>query len=121
MDVIVSDYALRCTLNGYALCFPTDMESAAETPAATSTSYLNLWDAVHTKDTRPLVSGCTCYGCSRHNRAYLHHLLECHEMLAEVLLNLHNFHHMTVFMRSARAAIVRGDGAFERFRKAFGM
>jgi hypothetical protein len=36
--------------------------------------------------TAPLVEGCRCFTCTRHTQAYVHHLLQTHEMLAPVLL-----------------------------------
>src|SRR5271170_2025351 len=37
----------------------------------------------------PLVDGCLCYTCQKHYRAYIHHLLKCHEMTAWVLLQMY--------------------------------
>jgi len=36
----------------------------------------------------PLVEGCECFTCKNHYRAYIHHLLKCHEMTAWVLLQM---------------------------------
>ena len=36
------------------------------------------------QDTRPLSSSCPCHTCSHHTRAYIHHLLNVNEMLAQV-------------------------------------
>ncbi len=36
------------------------------------------------RDTRPLSPGCSCHTCRRHTRAYIHHLLNANEMLAQV-------------------------------------
>ena len=47
---------------------------------------LNLWDSIYARDTRPLIEGCSCYACKNHTRAYIHHLLNTHELLAPVLL-----------------------------------
>ncbi|KAG7273348.1 hypothetical protein CRUP_030246 [Coryphaenoides rupestris] len=41
-------------------------------------------------DFAPLVEGCGCYCCTHHQRAYVHHLLVTNELLAGVLLMLHN-------------------------------
>lgn len=50
---------------------------------------------------------------TRARRAYLHHLLATHEMLADVLLDLHNAHHYARFFAALRAAVARG--AFPAF------
>ena len=52
-----------------------------------------------TDDMSSLVYGCTCYCCVRYTRAYLHHLLVTKEMLAEVLLMIHNLHHWKSFFK----------------------
>jgi queuine tRNA-ribosyltransferase subunit QTRTD1 len=57
-------------------------------------------------DMSPLVSGCTCYTCRNFTRAYINHLILVKEMLAKVLLNLHNLHHYQTFFKSLRSAVV---------------
>ena len=41
---------------------------------------INLWALSYRRDPRPLLPGCDCFTCSNHSRAYIHHLLQCHEM-----------------------------------------
>src|SRR5947207_6936866 len=41
-------------------------------------------------DVTPLVSGCHCFTCKNHHRAYVHHLLKCHEMTAWALLQMYS-------------------------------
>ena len=59
------------------------------------------------RDTRPVLPGCACVACTRHTRAYIHHLLNTHEMLGEALLDLHNNHHYLRFFERVRAAIAQ--------------
>ncbi|XP_072849926.2 queuine tRNA-ribosyltransferase accessory subunit 2 isoform X4 [Pogona vitticeps] len=56
-------------------------------------------------DFGPLVDGCFCYCCQNHSRAYVHHLLITKEMLAKVLLMIHNFQHYFGFFCSVRNAL----------------
>ncbi|XP_074928213.1 queuine tRNA-ribosyltransferase accessory subunit 2 isoform X7 [Chelonoidis abingdonii] len=56
-------------------------------------------------DFGPLVHGCTCYCCQNHSRAYVHHLLVTNELLASVLLMMHNFQHYFSFFHSIRDAL----------------
>ena len=74
--------------------------------AYTSEGVYNLRNARFADDPRPLDPACTCPGCSRHNRAYLHHLFRCEEMLGPMLLTWHNLHYYQALMRGLRAAIV---------------
>jgi len=36
-------------------------------------------------------SSCDCYTCQRHTAGYFHHLLDVHEMNAEILISVHNY------------------------------
>lgn len=56
-------------------------------------------------DFRPLVDGCSCYCCKNHKRAYIHHLLVTNELLAGVLLMLHNMTHYLGFFRALKEAL----------------
>lgn len=56
-------------------------------------------------DFGPLLEGCTCYCCQRHTRAYVHHLLVTNELLAGVLLMMHNFQHYFSFFSAIRDAL----------------
>ncbi len=56
-------------------------------------------------DPAPLVPGCTCYACRTHSRAYVHHLLNVHEMLAPTLLQCHNTHHFLRLFQRVRAEV----------------
>lgn len=59
-------------------------------------------------DFSPLVEGCPCYCCKNHTRAYLYHLLLTNELLAGVLLMIHNLHHYFAFFQSIRNALKDG-------------
>lgn len=47
-----------------------------------------LHDKTFRTDPSPLLPGCQCFACLKHTRAYIHHLLNVHEMLAEILLEM---------------------------------
>uniref|UniRef100_A0A8D0BEV8 Queuine tRNA-ribosyltransferase accessory subunit 2 n=1 Tax=Salvator merianae TaxID=96440 RepID=A0A8D0BEV8_SALMN len=66
---------------------------------------INLKEKRYQDDFRPLVNGCTCYCCENHSRAYVHHLLVTNELLAGVLLMIHNFQHYFGFFSSIRNAL----------------
>ena len=69
---------------------------------------MNLWAAEFRADNDPLVLGCHCYACRHHTRAYIHHLLEEHEMSAQVLLEMHNTWQLQCFLDEIRAAVRSG-------------
>ena len=72
---------------------------------------INITNAVHTTEDGPLDSSCACPTCRRYPRAYLCHLKRRGEMLASVLLTLHNLHHYLDTMRRIRHAIAAGTYA----------
>ena len=74
--------------------------------AYTSEGRKNLRNARFADDPRPLDPACACPGCTRHSRAYLHHLFRCGEMLGPMLLTWHNLHYYQALMRGLRAAII---------------
>jgi len=74
----------------------------------TSTGRLNLRNAVHGDDDRPLDASCACLTCSHWSRGYLRHLLGVGEPTAWRLLSIHNLAFVLGLMSDARAAIAGG-------------
>jgi len=66
---------------------------------------VNLRNARHLDDPRPLDATCACTACTRHSRAYLHHLARAGEMLGAMLLTEHNLRYYADLMAGMRAAI----------------
>ncbi len=73
--------------------------------AYTSRGVLNLRNARFADDAGALDEACGCPACSRHCRAYLHHLFRCGEMLGPMLLSWHNVAYYQDLMRGLRDAI----------------
>ncbi len=76
--------------------------------AFTSGGVLNLRNARHAADPAPLDPQCACTACTRHSRAYLHHLFRADEMLGPMLLTQHNLTYYQSLMQGMRRAIVDG-------------
>ena len=76
--------------------------------ALTRAGRLNLRNARHADDLRPLDQSCDCPACAGFTRAYLRHLVMQKEMLAAQLLSLHNLRTLIALATEARAAIVAG-------------
>lgn len=119
-DLFDSTYIYHLTLGGFALIFPletveNDLPDVQSSNAQGDHTKINLRATVYRKDTRPMVEGCECYTCENHTRAYINHLLNVHEMLAQILLEIHNTHHFLGFFEAIRKAINAGNfGEFER-------
>jgi len=78
--------------------------------AFTSFGRLNMKNAEHRTDDRPIEADCGCATCRRFSRAYVRHLIQADEMLGPRLLSVHNVHFLIALMRRARATIA--DGSF---------
>jgi queuine tRNA-ribosyltransferase len=76
---------------------------------------VNLRNARHRADARPLDEECRCPACARFSRAYLRHLVTQREVLGLRLLSLHNLWFVLDLTARARAAIERGT--FSSFRR----
>ena len=76
--------------------------------AYTSAGVLNLRNARHAPDPAPLDPACPCLACTRHSRAYLHHLFRANEMLGPMLLTAHNLTYYAQLMAGMRVAIEAG-------------
>jgi queuine tRNA-ribosyltransferase len=79
--------------------------------AFTSRGVFNLRNARFIDDPRPLDESCACLACTRHSRAYLHHLFRAEEILGPMLLTTHNLTYYQSLMEGARAAILAGHYA----------
>lgn len=76
---------------------------------------INIKNARHQNDPRPLDDGCTCPSCRNYSRAYLHHVFKAQEMISSMLLTWHNLHYFQELMTDMRSAISENKfGEFER-------
>jgi queuine tRNA-ribosyltransferase len=74
----------------------------------TRRAVLNLRNARHQDDPRPLDPDCPCPTCRDYSRAYLHHLFRAGEMLGPILLTIHNLSYYQELMAGLRQAIEAG-------------
>jgi queuine tRNA-ribosyltransferase len=73
--------------------------------AFTRLGAINIRNARHAEDPRPLDEACRCPACRQFSRAYLHHLVKCGEILGPMLLSAHNVTYYQDLMAGLRAAI----------------
>jgi len=66
---------------------------------------VNLRNARHKDDPRPLDSQCTCPTCRNYSRAYLNHVIKTGEIIGSMLLTWHNLHYYQMLMKGLREAI----------------
>jgi len=73
--------------------------------AWTRRGQVNIKNARHMDDPRPLDEACTCPCCRNYSRAYLHHVFRAQEIIASMLLTWHNLHYFQELMQGLRDAI----------------
>ena len=72
---------------------------------------INIRNARHAEDPRPLDADCNCPTCAGYSRAYLNHLFKAKEILGAMLLTTHNLHYYQDLTSGLRAAIEGGTFA----------
>ncbi len=85
--------------------------------AFTKYGAINIRNARHREDYRPVEEGCDCPLCKNYTRAYIHHLQKCNEVLAVMLLSWHNIAYYERLMKQIREAI--SDDTLDVFVKTF--
>lgn len=108
-------YAVARGIDMFDCVLPT--RSGRTNQAFTRRGAINLRNARHKEDTRPIDPDCRCYTCTTYTRAYVHHLVMAKEILGMMLLTRHNLHYYQELMAGMRNAIVAGT--FDVFRAAF--
>jgi len=78
---------------------------------------LNIKNARHQDDPRPLDEECGCPACRNYSRAYLHHVFRSQEIISSMLLTWHNLQYYQDLMAGMRRAI--SAGSFDQFQVDF--
>jgi len=78
---------------------------------------VNVKNARHAEDPRPLDAECPCPACTQFSRAYLNHLVKAGEILAMMLVTWHNLTYYQQLMADLRAAIE--GGTFQAYLAQF--
>lgn len=85
--------------------------------AFTRRGTLNIRNARHAEDPRPIDPDSDYPSVGHVSRGYLHHLFKAKEMLGPILLTMHNLHFYQQLMAEIRAAIEAGT--LDAYAKAF--
>jgi len=107
--------AVRRGVDLFDCVLPTRSGRTAQ--AFTRRGTVNLRNARHADDPRPLDAECGCPACRGYCRGYLHHLIRTGEILGAMLLTWHNLQHYQDLMAGMRAAIE--EGRFAGFAEGF--
>ena len=95
--------AVKRGIDMFDCVLPTRSGRTAQ--AFTRRGEINLRNARHRDDPRPIDAQCACPACTHHSRAYLHHLIRSEEILGAMLLTWHNLQYYQDIMRGLRGAI----------------
>ncbi len=112
ISIIGSDMARLLSRDGIALCFDFACDDGI------SAQEIDLKKTRFARDFDPILSNCTCLACRPRitekepsfTRAYVHHLIQAKEMLAEILLYTHNLHQLLLLFRQLSKAAALDDG-----------
>ncbi|GAB1606964.1 queuine tRNA-ribosyltransferase accessory subunit 2-like [Argonauta hians] len=107
IDIFDSSYPYVATERGAALVFDfVSSKSLEQTSNTTLKSWeIDLSHSSYAEDFSPILEHCGCYSCTHFTRAYINHLLKTSEILARVLLMLHNFNHYFGYFAAIRQSL----------------
>ena len=105
----MTDDLLKAVARGIDM-FDCVMPTRAGRHALAYTRYgqLNLKNARHAEDPRPIDETSDCPASRDYSRAYLHHLVKANEILGSMLLSWNNVAYYQSLMAGAREAITQG-------------
>ena len=78
---------------------------------------INLKNSQYQNDKTPLDENCTIRDLNKYSKSYLNHLIKSNEMMASMLISLHNINFYQQFMREIRKNIK--EGSFKSFYKKY--
>jgi queuine tRNA-ribosyltransferase len=85
--------------------------------AMTSEGRIVVRNAIYQRDFSPLDPECDCYACKNFSRAYIRHLVKAGEILASILISIHNLRFLIRLMEEVRKAI--WEDRLPEFKKDF--
>jgi len=78
---------------------------------------INLKNSKYQKDKSPLDQNCEVRNLNKYSKSYLNHLIKSNEMMASMLISLHNIYFYQQFMREIQKNIYKGT--FQSFYKKY--
>ena len=78
---------------------------------------INLKNSKYQNDTSPLDDNCKIRSLNKYSKSYLNHLIKSNEMMASMLISLHNIYFYQQFMREIQKNIQ--NGTFQSFYKKY--
>ena len=110
--------AVRAGIDMFDCVMPT--RNGRNAYAFTEDGPIRLRNSVHIEDTAPIEDACDCYCCKNFSRGTLRHFFNVSEMLAPILVSLHNISFYQRMMKNIRENIEKDTFAAwaeEKLRK----
>jgi queuine tRNA-ribosyltransferase len=85
--------------------------------AYTREGKINIKNKKYSDDFGPLDNYCKCKTCINYSKSYIKHLYKSKEILASILLTVHNLEFIFNLMKECQLAIEKGE--FTEFRREF--
>ena len=85
--------------------------------AFTKSGKINSKNKKYSDDFTPVENDCTCYTCRNYSKAYIKHLHKNKEIVASILLSLHNISFLFELIKNAKNAILQNN--FVKFKNDF--
>lgn len=105
VDIFTLPFISAATDAGIALDFAFPVPANEQNTTTRRPLGTDMWLVIHSTSLQPLSARCACYACSNHHRAYIQHLLNAKEMLAWVLLQIHNLQIIDCFFAGIRESL----------------
>ena len=118
IDICTIPFLNTVTDSGVALTFsfPPPMQEPGQSAAPLGR---DMWSPDNVTSLSPLMEGCQCYACTKHHRAFVHHLLNAKEMLGWTLLQIHNHHVVSRFFAGIRSVLHEAPDNFAELANRF--
>ena len=107
--------AVKCGIDMFDCVLPT--RSGRTGLAFTWEGKLNLKNSKYQNDKSPLDNYCKIRSLNKYSKSYLNHLIKTNEMMASMLISLHNIYFYQQFMGEIRKNI--RSGTFSSFYKKY--
>ena len=99
------------------MCIRDSSRSGRTGLAFTWNGPINIKNAKYQNDTKPIDEKCEKFNLNKYSKSYLNHLIKSNEMMASMLISLHNIYFYQQFMLEIRNNIKKGT--FRNFYKKY--
>ncbi|CAI2352493.1 unnamed protein product [Caenorhabditis sp. 36 PRJEB53466] len=99
LDLFDSSYTIKLAEEGNAFCLADDY------PKSANYELVDFNNPKYADDFTKPFENCTCYTCEKYTKGYLQHLLNTKELLASILLVIHNMSEYNRMFRLIRTSL----------------